>query len=361
MGLASRCSSWPRRSCCWFRKWRTSVWWKLPYRIEGQEASTAIGFWVYVPSVALFTYTSWLVLLRAGNRHVIRMVTLSCALALLLLLFTPSAALLWQDVYGESYGTVLAFWLLLPLIAFYYYVSWILIMHQRLLAEFLWQPMAKWLARWAAWVWQTESPPDLPGWLRNWQVRSRLVWWLLYLFVFVPALALALVNLLLLVLNRLTSGVWVDLTVWLLRAHRTAMLVPAGLLAAAALVLWIGYCYRMIEIHASYPAPEAWLGQAVFPILFLFVWMVLISRFSRAVIAAQPTPLEPVAEVTGRILFQLLTIGVVAEVLWAAPTSAWLAESCSYRLYTIWAAFYLAFGLVALGTWTDVCHRSVRP
>ena len=43
-----------------------NIWWKLPYRIEGQEASTAIGFWVYVPSVALFTYTSWLVLLRAG-------------------------------------------------------------------------------------------------------------------------------------------------------------------------------------------------------------------------------------------------------------------------------------------------------
>jgi hypothetical protein len=350
-----------------------NIWWKLPYRVSSENLLIGVGFWIYVPSVALFYYVSFVILAGVGRQDVMRVVAVTCGLVLIFLLLAPAALSLWNDVFAGSTWASVAFYVLTPILTVLYFFSWVLLTQ----SEDSGDPPAR------------SSPLTLPSpltrgegrvrgtaftkWLlaernRFWPARPKgdsktEDVWLGRAFMSWPgchtlcvlAIPMALANLLMLAINHLLCGMWI------IPLARTVRKYPRICLGAAVLALLIAIVGNQVFAHSGttvvYPASQGIFGLALLPLAALCVWI-------PAVAWHQPEDcsslLDAVGEVSGRIPILLLTTSAAGEILWAAPSLPVLDAYFSYRLYTIWAAFHVCFCLVALGAWADVTHCQWR-
>jgi hypothetical protein len=330
------------------------ILWKLPYRIGAGNVLDGIGFWIYVPFLALFFYTSWMTLARVSGLGVTRLVGVTCALILILLLFAPAADSLWSDLFGNSIWAAVSFYTCVPMFVILYFFSWFFLT----LPDECWDANAMkkgfpaWFLKQRARYWPASAKPEdqpeaeLPYDLTALSSRGARLLLLL-------ALPIAVVNLLLLALNYAVCGFWVELLATAARRH--SRLAP-GAAVAVFLLVAAGYLMfaRTNEI-GLYPGSHAFFGLIFLPLGGLCVWIAAVAWHVPQGDATKL--LDPVGEVSGRFLVLLVAASLFGEMLWASASMPFLDQFISYRLYTIWAAFHLSFAMFAVGTWADVTQR----
>lgn len=321
------------------------IWWKLPYRVGGRDAGPALGFWVFVISIALGYFVVWLTLVRftdeavpvgtASKQTFPYILGLACLLVAGLAM--PHMAMLWDDLYGAASGAQIARLVVLPVLVVLYLVSWLVLLWPH---DSAWV-LPGWMSRSVQWLMPYLLPRQLsPTMLGKGRFAVRLLIWL--------ALPITLFSLVLLGGGWLLSGFWVS---WLCRLPRGALRAIACILAL--LTLMAGWQWSISRTGgpatpAPYPVALAIWGQ-ILPLLFIAgVWVAGVMR------SGNP---GPAGVLTGRVLCLMLTTTLCGELLWLA--AFFWPELISYRLYTIWAAFHLGFGLLALGTLADSWHLTI--